>query len=204
MPETPRASQSFPYTNEENALGKKFFVFKAGNTSDAHRFFVKKLSRVGQIEVTSAEGCDYILVFCPVVSRVGTNIAEALDNMPSGKPAILVVMHHTFDCDRVPGESRRQVNNPNVRLTVDCLFYEGKFLDCNRNDIMWHDVQTFLRVPDKQMISFHTTFRENLQHCLKMTSLIFLILLLVAIIIFCITAMLCLEGKKYMCFFKNV
>lgn len=69
------------------------------------------------------------------------------------KPAILVVMHHTFDTDYVAGESRRQVDNPHVRLTVDCLFYEDKLLNSNQNEIMWHEVKKFVRVSPPTQVS---------------------------------------------------
>lgn len=69
------------------------------------------------------------------------------------KPAILVVMHHTFDTDYVAGESRRQVDNPHVRLTVDCLFYEDKLLNSNQNEIMWHEVKKFLWVSPPTQVS---------------------------------------------------
>uniref|UniRef100_A0A669EYH7 Si:dkey-58f10.7 n=2 Tax=Oreochromis TaxID=8139 RepID=A0A669EYH7_ORENI len=94
-------------------------------------------------KVNSPEECDYLLVFCPIVSRVGTDIEEALNNLPfdlvasvltGSKPVILVVMHHTFNPHSVVSESKRQVNNPNVHLTVDCLFYEDKLLNCKLND----------------------------------------------------------------------
>lgn len=153
MAETPTSYQSTPNTNEENALGKKFFVFEAGNTNGAHHFIVRKMISFGQREVNSLEECDYILVFCPAVTRVGTDINDALSNMPRGKPAILVVMHHTFNSGHVVTESRRQVDDPHVRLTVDCLFHEGKLLKSNQNEIMWHEVKKFLRVPPTQMSS---------------------------------------------------
>uniref|UniRef100_A0A3Q4GYF0 Uncharacterized protein n=1 Tax=Neolamprologus brichardi TaxID=32507 RepID=A0A3Q4GYF0_NEOBR len=108
--------------------------------------FVQMLKSIGQTDVTSAAECDYLLVFCPVVSRVGTDIGEALHNITrkkSGKPVILVVMHHTFDPHHVVAESRRQVNNPNVHLTVDCLFFEGHLLSCNLNDTMSGDIKRF-------------------------------------------------------------
>lgn len=74
-----------------------------------------------------------------------------------GKPAILVVMHHTFNKDYAVGESWRQVDNPHVRLTVDCLFHENKLLKSNQNEIMWHDVKKFLRVPPTQVSDWSNT-----------------------------------------------
>ncbi|CAG5928418.1 unnamed protein product [Menidia menidia] len=56
-------------------------------------------------------------------------------------------MHQTFDPNRIVADSRRQVNNHNVCLTVDCLFYEGKLLKCSRNDVSWGDIQKLLNIP---------------------------------------------------------
>ncbi|XP_075939762.1 uncharacterized protein LOC142941649 isoform X3 [Anarhichas minor] len=129
---------------EITVSGKKFFVHLAGTTNDAHHDFVAKLKGIGKIDVASPEDSDFLVVFCPIVSRVGTDISTALNNTPAGTPVILVVMHHTFNSDYVVAESRRQVTNPNVLLTVDFLFHERNLLTSNRNDIAWHEVETFL------------------------------------------------------------
>uniref|UniRef100_UPI0037E71D9E uncharacterized protein n=1 Tax=Semicossyphus pulcher TaxID=241346 RepID=UPI0037E71D9E len=130
---------------------KKFFVHLAGNTTGAHHAVVDKLKAVGQIDSSTLDECDYILLFCPIVSRVGTDVSEALENMPAGKRVIMVVMHHTFNPEQVLAESRRLVNNPNVRLVVDSLFHEGKFLDCKCNDIARHEIQKFVGVSSSQV-----------------------------------------------------
>uniref|UniRef100_A0A3Q1CNR3 Uncharacterized protein n=1 Tax=Amphiprion ocellaris TaxID=80972 RepID=A0A3Q1CNR3_AMPOC len=111
----------------------------------------------GQTEVTSPEQCDYLLVFCPVASRVGTDISEALDHIPAGKQAVLVVMHHTFNHHHVIAASSRLVQNPNILLTVDCLFHDNKLLNCDLNNKMWHEVYNFLGkfVPCTRDISGH-------------------------------------------------
>ncbi|XP_027140464.1 uncharacterized protein LOC104937737 isoform X3 [Larimichthys crocea] len=141
-----------PSESSEQVTWKKFFVHLAGKTNNAHQDFVKEFKRINHTEVDSPESSDYILVFCPVVSRVGTDIGEALEstekNNPGGKPIILVVMHHTFDPDRVIAESRRLVNNQNVKLTVDCLIYEGELLKCDRNDTAWSEVQKIFGVSE--------------------------------------------------------
>ncbi|KAE8286526.1 hypothetical protein D5F01_LYC14461 [Larimichthys crocea] len=148
MPETLQTNyQAISDMEQEGATvpWKKFSVHLAGKTNNAHQDFVARFKRTGQTEVDSPGRSDYILVFCPIVSRVGTDIGEALEstekNNPGGKPIILVVMHHTFDPDRVIAESRRLVKNQNVKLTVDCLIYEGELLKCHRNDTAWSEVQ---------------------------------------------------------------
>lgn len=57
-------------------------MFLSGKTNEGHHDFVEKLKGVDHTEVDSPEQCDYLVVFCPVVSRVGTDIREALDKMP--------------------------------------------------------------------------------------------------------------------------
>lgn len=150
---SPTNYQSIDMPHEgEAVLWKKFYVHEAGKTNGAHLSLVNKLKGIGHIPVDSSAVCDYVLVICPAVSRVGTNIGEALDSMPADKPAILVVMHHTFNNKHVVAESKRQVSHPNVYLTVDFLFHEGKLLrDCTRNDIAWFDIHKFLKGPNSQV-----------------------------------------------------
>lgn len=67
------------------------------------------------------------------------------------KPKVLVVMHHTFNPRMVVAESRRQVEDRNVVLTVDCLFHEGKLLTCDRNDIAWDQICRGLGISNAQV-----------------------------------------------------
>lgn len=57
----------------------------AGKTNEAHQDYVAKLKGIGQIEVYIPEESDYVVVFCPIVSRVGTDIGEALASFPGRK-----------------------------------------------------------------------------------------------------------------------
>ncbi|KAM9339609.1 uncharacterized protein ABDE67_017246 [Symphorus nematophorus] len=142
--------------------GKKFYVTVAGKTNGAHNKIVENLRGRGQIEVSSPEDSDYLVVFCPIESRVGTDIGEALQTIKGGKPIILVVMHHTFNPDYVVADSRRQVDNPNVHLTVDCFFHEGRFLRCDRNEIAWSEIQRFLEAPVYEPSFLQPIIREQL------------------------------------------
>ncbi|XP_068432549.1 uncharacterized protein [Clinocottus analis] len=141
--------RSIPDTEQEDMTvsWKKFFVHVAGRTNDAHLEFVAKFRGDGRQQVKSPGESDFLLVFCPVVSRVGTDINVALQSILVNKPVILVVMHHTFDTERVIAASRRQVENPNVKLTVDCLFHEGSLLKCELNDKALSQVKAFVGVP---------------------------------------------------------
>lgn len=60
--------------------GSKFFVEVAGTTKGAHKKIVSDFERWGYVQV-SPEQSDFVLIFCPVVSRVGTDITAALQNV---------------------------------------------------------------------------------------------------------------------------
>ncbi|XP_076126562.1 uncharacterized protein LOC143106223 [Alosa pseudoharengus] len=112
------------------------FILLLGNTANAHREFIRLVAqKVWVNEVPNIQKCDIILAFCPIVSRVGTDIEAALTRIPDiGKPVILAVLHHTFDRDYVVPNTSRFVQRPNV-TTVDCIFSEDEGLfACPRND----------------------------------------------------------------------
>ncbi|MCI4394614.1 hypothetical protein PGIGA_G00170770 [Pangasianodon gigas] len=119
--------------------GNKFFVLLSGNTLNAHKKVVDHLKnqRPDLQEVQTVDECDFVLVFCPIVSRAGTDIEAAvgkLQNDAGTKPAVLVVLHHTFDPDCVVPDSSRAVTRKNS-ITVDCLFHEDQgLLQCPKND----------------------------------------------------------------------
>uniref|UniRef100_A0A671L7Y2 Si:dkey-58f10.7 n=1 Tax=Sinocyclocheilus anshuiensis TaxID=1608454 RepID=A0A671L7Y2_9TELE len=93
--------------------------------------------RPGSTEVHKVNDCDVILVFCPIVSRAGTDIDAALNELSTcsaSKPAILMVFHHSFEPDKILPDSSRFINRRNT-LRVDCLFNEDVgLLKCNRNE----------------------------------------------------------------------
>ncbi|XP_063757813.1 uncharacterized protein LOC134876684 isoform X2 [Eleginops maclovinus] len=134
--------------------GNKFYLQVSGCTNGAHLPWVERYKGMSQTQVFSLEQCDYILLFCPIASRVGTDIGEALDKIPGGKPTILVVMHHTYDKDYFVPESRRIVDHPDVISTVDTLFHENQFLHCTRNDISWMEVKGLIAVSPAPLSSF--------------------------------------------------
>uniref|UniRef100_A0A8C1UNF5 Uncharacterized protein n=1 Tax=Cyprinus carpio TaxID=7962 RepID=A0A8C1UNF5_CYPCA len=106
------------------------------NMSHSNQFKVKPFKPYLE-EVRIVEDCNVILVFCPIVSRAGTDIDAALNKLntcSASKPAILMVFHYTFDPDKIVPDSSRFINRGNT-LTVDCLFVEDVgLLTCNRNE----------------------------------------------------------------------
>ncbi|KAF4073303.1 hypothetical protein AMELA_G00257090 [Ameiurus melas] len=123
----------------QGVIGNKYFILSTGKTMNADTTIIDRLKE--QIpdlqEVSEVDESDFILVLCPVVSRAGTDIEAAvqkLRNISDTKPALLVVLHHTFDPECVVPDSSRAVNRENT-FTVDCLFHEDHgLLKCPKND----------------------------------------------------------------------
>ncbi|KAL2092245.1 hypothetical protein ACEWY4_012043 [Coilia grayii] len=105
------------------------FVLGLGFTANVPEEFLRHLGRKMRVNtVTTIQACDFILAFCPIVSRVGTDIEAAIKKIPDvGKPVILVVLHHTFDKEYVVPDTRRFVRRADI-TTVDCLFSETEGL----------------------------------------------------------------------------
>ncbi|XP_078506090.1 uncharacterized protein LOC144763924 [Lissotriton helveticus] len=70
-----------------------------------------------------------LLLFCPVVSRVGTDISNALENISAARRIILIVMHHIPN-ENLPlhTDSRGQVQSSSVLGSVDCRFSQASGL----------------------------------------------------------------------------
>ncbi|XP_049339783.1 uncharacterized protein LOC103032325 [Astyanax mexicanus] len=120
-----------------------------GNTLNLHQDFIKSLSeRVPGLKETSVEECDAVLVFCPVVSRAGTDISAALQKLyayKESKPTVLVILHQTLNPELTAPDSSSSVNRENT-LTVDCLFQEDKgLLRCYRNQEALDKVTQWIR-----------------------------------------------------------
>nr|XP_046225073.1 uncharacterized protein LOC124048386 isoform X3 [Oncorhynchus gorbuscha]XP_046225074.1 uncharacterized protein LOC124048386 isoform X3 [Oncorhynchus gorbuscha] len=117
-----------------NPRMRKFFTVVSGNTLESHTDFLKRLTMQRDFtEVMTPEKSDVIITFCPIVSRAGTDIEAALQEIPTGKGVVLVVLHHSFNPDCTVPDSSRLVTRGDM-LTVDCLFHENQgLLDCPRN-----------------------------------------------------------------------
>ncbi|XP_076867096.1 uncharacterized protein LOC143518488 isoform X3 [Brachyhypopomus gauderio] len=120
-----------------DTTGNKYTMIVTGNTLNAHEEFRRKLDEQTPARMApTEEESDFILTFCPVVSRAGTDIEAALreiNHVSVSKPVVLVVLHHTFDPDRLVQDTSTWVSRQNT-VTVDCLFYEDQgLLQCPIN-----------------------------------------------------------------------
>ncbi|XP_010880921.2 uncharacterized protein si:ch211-245h14.1 [Esox lucius] len=108
-----------------------------GQTLNNHLALMKQVDQLGgglRQEETSVEDCQVIMVFCPIVSRVGTDIESAMKCIPGNKEVILVLMYHTFDCDLVTCQKSASPYQ-NIVLEVNVLFHDSKgLLHCETNN----------------------------------------------------------------------
>ncbi|KAK3527066.1 hypothetical protein QTP86_008649 [Hemibagrus guttatus] len=117
----------------------KYYTLVTGNTLGHDMGIERKLEEQipGLKKVLNFEESDFILLFCPVVSRAGTDIEAAVKKLSiqaGNKPAVLVVLHHTFDPKLIVPDSSRSVKRQNT-ITIDCLFHEDQgLLTCFKND----------------------------------------------------------------------
>ncbi|KAI5615046.1 hypothetical protein C0J50_3271, partial [Silurus asotus] len=77
---------------------------------------------------------DVKVVFCPIVSRAGTDIEAAQSRLTREKPTMMIVLHHTFDPEHnAPSSSSWDIGN--IMMMVDVLFYEDSgLLKCPKNN----------------------------------------------------------------------
>ncbi|XP_041699309.1 uncharacterized protein LOC121536067 isoform X2 [Coregonus clupeaformis] len=144
----------------------KYFTVETGSTLSSHIQFMRRLNTTRCFtEVKSPVESDVIMAFCPIVSCLGTDIEAALQQIPTGKDVILVVLHHTFSPDFTVPDSSRLVTRSDVKLTVDCLFHEsqGGLLDCPRNDAAVRTILKRLNIQPKWPVSsvYNYLFNHN-------------------------------------------
>lgn len=116
----------------------------SGQTFDAHRQLLEKVKAssgepdlilINQEECQSNQDCQVVIVFCPVVSRIGTDAEAALNNVKDRKPVILVLMHHIHAAKSVT-VSRTWDNSDSVVLCVHVFYHETVrgLLQCQENN----------------------------------------------------------------------
>lgn len=132
--------------------GSKYYILIPGKTLECHKTIRDVLQRTLSLkEVESVEECNVIVVLCYVVSRTGTDIDAALNELnklSESKPAIFMVLHHTFDPEKIVPDSSSCVNRENT-LTVDLLFHEDEgLLKCMKNNKALDRIKKHLQVQE--------------------------------------------------------
>ncbi|KAF3702732.1 hypothetical protein EXN66_Car018420 [Channa argus] len=115
-----------------------------GVTFNAHLQLLEKvkamshdcdLVRVNREDSPSNQNYLIIIVFCPIISRVGTDVQAAMHDVEGDKPIILVLMHHVHEA-RNTSTMKTWGDGYNVVLQVDVFFHgtASGLLDCQQNN----------------------------------------------------------------------
>lgn len=122
----------------------------SGKTLDSHLDVMGKIKSdvrgcFNLEESQSDEDSQVIIVFCPVVSRVRTDVENALKDVSENKPVITVMMHHSRNAQPHP------IVKPlyhNVILVVNVFFHDSVhgLLKCPQNDEAIASIQNILQL----------------------------------------------------------
>ncbi|XP_061579062.1 uncharacterized protein LOC133445713 [Cololabis saira] len=120
-----------------------------GETFGADEELLKQVKAGLRLEFTSPQDSDVIIVFCPISSRLGSDVEAARRQMPESsgdKKIILVLMHHTRDVNYSVSGTGGSDGFQNVVLYVDVLFHESQpgLLTCEKNRVAVRQIQTTL------------------------------------------------------------
>lgn len=157
--------QKGDWSNSKNSKGelfKKHFTSKlkvfpvvAGTkTFGAHNEILKKV----KVDVCSnPEDCKVVVLFCPVLSRVASDVDDAMRKIPDSlktKQVILVVMHHRRK-DITPTEAQLNHGHQNVVMNMHVLFHEtvNGLLKCERNTLALKELQDMCKAMTKSQDS---------------------------------------------------
>ncbi|MED6272282.1 hypothetical protein CHARACLAT_028733 [Characodon lateralis] len=107
----------------------------------------------------------HVILFCPITSRVGSDVEAALGKVPYGQRVILVLMHHTRDASYSTAGRKWSETTENVDLDVHILFHESVqgLITCAQNNEAVLQIQTFL-AQNKSNSVLHLTW-DLLRYC---------------------------------------
>ncbi|XP_074845263.1 uncharacterized protein LOC142010750 [Carettochelys insculpta] len=134
-PQTP-----FPRATQQTALPLQVRV--SGKTAGCERQFVDQLAHLLAAQGISLQAGEYephsshpLLLFCPISTRAGTDISNALEGIPATRKAVLVVLHHQpNEQAELYASSKGQAQHPGLLDTVDsCFSTQSGFYRCQAN-----------------------------------------------------------------------
>ncbi|XP_018551696.1 uncharacterized protein si:ch211-245h14.1 isoform X1 [Lates calcarifer] len=129
-----------PVLSTQNLQEVKYKMVITGKTFGAHEQLmvqVKSHFRDRAQLTQSSEDHHIVIVFCPITSRVGTDVEAAMADesvSTTEKPVILVLMHHSHEA-RHTTSMRTWTSKDNVVLHVNVFYHETRsgLLNCNQN-----------------------------------------------------------------------
>uniref|UniRef100_A0AAV2MDT5 Uncharacterized protein n=1 Tax=Knipowitschia caucasica TaxID=637954 RepID=A0AAV2MDT5_KNICA len=115
----------------------KVFSIISAQSYRADRQILDQLTAQGITPTDDPHQSDVILLFCPILTRIASDLDAAVRNIPDGakgKPVVLVLMHHTFDPNEVLDRTCWSAQHPCLKEEVRVLFHQTSgLLQCDRN-----------------------------------------------------------------------
>ncbi|MED6241284.1 hypothetical protein ATANTOWER_006882 [Ataeniobius toweri] len=129
-------------TSERSNPTIKVYCITTAETFDADVALMKAVKnnkgKSPEVEETSVDECSLIIIFCPVSLHRTSDVKSAMEDTrvsSSGKPVILVLMHHTRDVDYSTAGFNWCEELKNVLLFVHVFYHETEngLLKCRQN-----------------------------------------------------------------------
>ncbi|MEQ2216727.1 hypothetical protein XENOCAPTIV_021406 [Xenoophorus captivus] len=125
----------------------KYKMVVSGKTFDAHLQILEQLkSSAQQLNlVESNDDCQIVFVFCPIVSRIGTDVEAAMKMVTGYEPVILVLMHHAHEAKHVPTMATWYCT-PKILQHFNVFYHEKMrgLITCKENDVAISGIQNEL------------------------------------------------------------
>ncbi|CAM4528910.1 unnamed protein product [Lepidochelys olivacea] len=117
-------------------------VCTSGKTAGCERQFLDQVAHLLAAQGISLQAGEYelhsscpLLLFCPISSRLGTDISNALEGISAARKTILVVLHlQPKERAELYASSKREAQHPGLLHTVDgCFSTHSGFYHCQAN-----------------------------------------------------------------------
>ncbi|XP_063351518.1 uncharacterized protein LOC134643183 [Pelmatolapia mariae] len=149
--EKDRTPSALSVTSTHGQTKKRQVTYKmvvSGVTFDADKQLLDRLTTSSGdkvLNLLSRDDGEVIIVFCPVVSRMGTDVEAAMAQDTGDKPVILVVMHHAYEAKPVRSVKTWK-DSWKVVLCVHVFYHETVpgLLPCQENNDAIFKIQTEL------------------------------------------------------------
>ncbi|CAJ1077627.1 uncharacterized protein LOC117824654 isoform X4 [Xyrichtys novacula] len=127
-----------PFTMLHHPEALRYKMVVSGQTFGAHQQFMKKVEdqfRGRAQHIESNDDHQVTILFCPMISHMGSDIQAAMAKMEDEKHILLVSMHHSLGPTVTPS-TRTWVDYPNIKLHVNVFFHETQngLIMCHEND----------------------------------------------------------------------
>ncbi|XP_060946952.1 uncharacterized protein LOC133024025 isoform X2 [Limanda limanda] len=157
------------HNSQEVTVNYKMVV--GGQTFGAHKQLMDQVNQATKCDVRlleNSQDSQIIIVFCPITSRVESDVKAVMSGVPGDNPVILVKMHHVCE----PKSSlclNTSIDDRNNVLQVNVFYHETfpGLLKCELNDTAVSQIQHELlkysdhRSKDTSQITSNERFVEN-------------------------------------------